>query len=149
MTAAIHTNKGIMEFTFFMEDAPITVNNFITLAKKGYYDNITFHRVIPNFMIQTGDPTGTGSGGPGYTIADELTGNNQYHDRGVLSMANTGRPNSGGSQFFICHTRDTTKHLDRKHTVFGKITNGDEIIDTIRQGDTIEKIVISEESTEA
>jgi peptidyl-prolyl cis-trans isomerase B (cyclophilin B) len=142
--AAIHTAKGIMEIQLFEEDAPLTVKNFIDLAGKGYYDNTVFHRVIPNFMIQGGDPTGTGSGGPGYTIPDELTGNNQYHDRGVLSMAKTAQPNSGGSQFFICHTRESTKHLDRKHTVFGKVIVGDEVIDQIRQGDKIEKIVVSE-----
>ena len=99
-TAEIHTEKGIIEVSFYEEDAPITVDNFVKLSQKGYYDNTTFHRVIPNFVIQGGDPTGTGSGGPGYTIPDEVTGNNQYHDRGVLSMAKTAAPNSGGSQFF-------------------------------------------------
>ncbi len=143
-TAEIHTEKGVMKIQFFEADAPITVANFVTLAEKGYYDGTIFHRVIPNFMIQGGDPTGTGSGGPGYTIADELTGGNQYHDRGVLSMANTGRPNSGGSQFFICHNRTGTQHLDRKHTVFGKVYEGIELVDQIRQGDKIIKIVIGE-----
>lgn len=144
MTAEIHTTKGVMKIQFFEEDAPKTVANFVTLAKKGYYDNSIFHRVIADFMIQGGDPTGTGRGGPGYTIEDELTGNNQYHDRGVLSMANTGRPNSGGSQFFICHNRSNTKHLDRKHTVFGKVYEGIDIVDEIKQGDKIFKIVIDE-----
>lgn len=144
MTAEIHTAKGVMKIEFFEEDAPKTVENFVSLAKKGYYDNTIFHRVIADFMIQGGDPTGTGRGGPGYTIEDELTGNNQYHDRGVLSMANTGRPNSGGSQFFICHNRSNTKHLDRKHTVFGKVYEGIDIVDEIKQGDKILKIVINE-----
>jgi peptidyl-prolyl cis-trans isomerase B (cyclophilin B) len=142
--AEIHTEKGVMKIQFFEADAPITVTNFVTLATKGYYDGTIFHRVIPDFMIQGGDPTGTGTGGPGYTIADELAGGNQYHDRGVLSMANTGRPNSGGSQFFICHNRKNTQHLDRKHTVFGKVYEGIEFIDQIRQGDKIVKIVVSE-----
>ncbi len=134
-----------MTIEFFEKDAPKTVENFITLAKKGYYDGIKFHRVIPNFMIQGGDPTGTGSGGPGYTIPDELTGDNQYHDRGVLSMANTGRPNSGGSQFFICHNRQNTAHLDRKHTVFGKVVDGLDVVDQIRQGDKINSITVLED----
>ena len=146
MTAEIHTEKGVMKLQFFEEDAPKTVENFVTLAKKGYYDNTIFHRVIADFMIQGGDPTGTGRGGPGYTIEDELTGNNQYHDRGVLSMANTGRPNSGGSQFFICHNRQNTKHLDRKHTVFGKVYEGLDLVDAIRQGDKVLKIVINEDN---
>lgn len=142
--AEIHTKKGIMKINFFEKDAPNTVKNFITLAEKGFYNGLTFHRVIPNFMIQGGCPDGNGSGGPGYNIDCELTGDNQYHDRGVLSMANTGRINTGGSQFFICHTRQTTKHLDRKHTVFGKVVEGLDVIDTIRQGDVMEKVVISE-----
>ena len=145
-TAELHTNKGVMKIEFFEEDAPLTIENFLTLAQKGYYDNVTFHRVIPDFMIQTGDPTGTGSGGPGYTIPDELTGKNQFHDKGVVSMANTGRPNSGGSQFFICYNRQNTKHLDRKHTVFAKVTDGLEVVDLIRQGDVIEKIVVNAEA---
>lgn len=135
-----------MTIEFFEKDAPQTVANFVKLAKSGYYDGVKFHRVIPNFMIQGGDPTGTGSGGPGYTIPDELTGDNQYHDRGVLSMANTGRPNSGGSQFFICHNRQGTAHLDRKHTVFGKVTDGIDIVDQIKQGDKIQSITITDEA---
>ena len=128
---------------FFEEDAPNTVKNFTDLAKKGFYDGLTFHRVIPNFVIQGGCPNGIGNGGPGYTIKCELTGNNQYHDRGVLSMAHAGR-DTGGSQFFICHNRERTKHLDRNHTVFGKVVEGLEVIDQIRQGDTITKIVVNE-----
>ncbi|MBO0930444.1 peptidylprolyl isomerase [Fibrella sp. HMF5036] len=142
----MRTNKGTMTIEFFEKDAPQTVANFVKLAKSGYYDGVKFHRVIPNFMIQGGDPTGTGSGGPGYNIPDELTGDNQYHDRGVLSMANTGRPNSGGSQFFICHNRQGTAHLDRKHTVFGKVVDGLDVIDQVQQGDKIESIAITEEA---
>ncbi len=144
MTAEIHTDKGVMKVVFFAEDAPKTVENFVKLAKSGYYDGIVFHRVIPNFMVQTGDPTGTGSGGPGYTIPCELTANNQYHDRGVLSMAHRGL-NTGGSQFFICHNRTNTQHLDRKHTVFGKVVEGLDVIDQIRQGDRMTKVVVIEE----
>jgi peptidyl-prolyl cis-trans isomerase B (cyclophilin B) len=143
-TAEIHTNKGVMKVKFFETDAPIAVKNFTDLAKKGFYDGLTFHRVIPNFMIQGGCPNGIGNGGPGYTIKCELTGDNQYHDRGVLSMAHAGR-NTGGSQFFICHSRDNTKHLDRNHTVFGKVYEGLDVIDKIRQDDVMEKIVINEE----
>jgi len=142
-TAEIHTAKGIMKVEFFEKDAPKTVENFITLAKKGFYDGLTFHRVIPNFVIQGGCPTGNGTGGPGYKIDCELDGDNQYHDKGVLSMAHAGR-NTGGSQFFICHNRENTKHLDRRHTCFGKILEGVEAIDLIRQGDIIEKIVVTE-----
>lgn len=139
--AEIHTKKGVMKIQFYDEDAPNTVDNFINLAEKGFYDGLIFHRVIPNFMIQGGCPNGIGSGGPGYQINCELTGQNQYHDRGVLSMAHAGR-NTGGSQFFICHTRETTKHLDRNHTVFGKVYEGLEVIDSIRQGDVMDKVVI-------
>jgi len=142
--AEIITSKGVMKLDFFEADAPKTVKNFIDLSKKGFYDGVTFHRVIPNFVIQGGDPTGTGAGGPGYKIDCELTGNNQYHDRGVLSMAHAGR-NTGGSQFFVCHSRDNTAHLDRNHTVFGKVYEGLEVIDAIRQGDKIETIRIIDE----
>ncbi|OFX21756.1 MAG: cyclophilin [Bacteroidetes bacterium GWA2_31_9b] len=144
MKAEIITAKGTMMVNFFEEDAPGTVANFVKLSKQGYYDGLTFHRVIPNFVIQGGCPEGTGMGGPGYTIKCELTGNNQYHDRGVLSMAHAGR-NTGGSQFFICHSRENTQHLDRNHTCFGKVYEGIEVIDAIRQGDVIEKIIIHEE----
>lgn len=141
--AEIHTAKGVMKIEFFEQDAPNTVANFIKLAESGFYNGVTFHRVIPNFVIQGGDPTGTGAGGPGYKINCELTGNNQYHDRGVLSMAHAGR-NTGGSQFFICHSRDNTAHLDRNHTCFGKVVEGLEVIDQIRQGDVMDKVVILE-----
>jgi peptidyl-prolyl cis-trans isomerase B (cyclophilin B) len=144
LTAEIHTGKGVMKVKFYEEDAPKTVANFVKLAEEGFYDGLTFHRVIPNFVIQGGCPDGTGAGGPGYTIKCELDGNNQYHDRGVLSMAHAGR-NTGGSQFFICHSRDNTAHLDRNHTCFGKVYEGVEVIDAIRGGDEIEKILIFEE----
>ncbi|PKP37700.1 MAG: peptidyl-prolyl cis-trans isomerase [Bacteroidetes bacterium HGW-Bacteroidetes-15] len=147
-TAEIHTPKGVMKVKFFEEDAPNTVDNFIKLAESGYYDGLAFHRVIPNFVIQGGCPFSkditdrrVGTGGPGYSIDCELDGDNQYHDKGVLSMAHAGR-NTGGSQFFICHSRDNTSHLDRNHTCFGKVYEGIEVIDQIRQGDSIEKIVI-------
>jgi peptidyl-prolyl cis-trans isomerase B (cyclophilin B) len=139
--AEIHTEKGIMKVEFYESDAPKTVENFISLANKGFYDGLNFHRVIPNFVIQGGCPEGTGAGGPGYSIDCELDGGNQYHDRGVLSMAHAGR-NTGGSQFFICHSRENTAHLDRQHTCFGKVYEGLNVIDDIRQGDRIEKIVI-------
>jgi peptidyl-prolyl cis-trans isomerase B (cyclophilin B) len=141
--AEIHTKKGVMKIQFFEKDAPNTVKNFQTLAEKGFYNGLIFHRVIPNFMIQGGCPNGIGNGGPGYHIDCELTGGNQYHDRGVVSMAHAGR-NTGGSQFFICHNRENTQHLDRKHTVFGKVYEGIEVIDQIRQGDVMEKVVVVE-----
>lgn len=142
-TAEIITAKGTMKVEFYEKDAPNTVQNFVDLAKKGFYDGLTFHRVIPNFVIQGGCPVGNGSGGPGYKIKCELEGENQYHDRGVLSMAHAGR-NTGGSQFFICHSRDNTAHLDRNHTCFGKVVEGLDVIDSIKAGDKIEKIVVSE-----
>jgi peptidyl-prolyl cis-trans isomerase B (cyclophilin B) len=144
LKASIHTEKGVMKVEFFEKDTPKTVKNFVDLARKGFYDGLTFHRVIPEFVIQGGCPHGTGSGGPGYTIPCELDGDNQYHDRGVLSMAHAGR-DTGGSQFFICHNRQNTQHLDRKHTCFGKVVEGLEVIDDIRVGDKIEKIVVEEE----
>ena len=144
MTAEIHTEKGLMKVEFYEKDAPNTVKNFVDLSKKGFYDGLTFHRVIPNFVIQGGCPNGIGNGGPGYKIDCELDGDNQYHDRGVLSMAHAGR-NTGGSQFFICHSRQNTAHLDRNHTCFGKVVEGVDIVDEIRQGDKIEKIVIIED----
>lgn len=142
-TAEIHTNKGILKLEFFEKDAPKTVENFTKLAKEGYYDGLTFHRVIPDFVIQGGCPNGDGTGGPGYEIDCELDGDNQYHDKGALSMAHRGR-NTGGSQFFICHNRQNTQHLDRNHTVFGKVVEGLELIDQIHQGDVMEKVIVSE-----
>lgn len=133
-----------MTVQFYDKDAPNTVANFLKLAKEGYYDGVTFHRVINDFVIQGGDPTGTGAGGPGYQIDCELTGDNQYHDRGVLSMAHAGR-NTGGSQFFVCHSRNNTSHLDRNHTCFGKVIENVDVVDDIRQGDKILGIEITEE----
>jgi peptidyl-prolyl cis-trans isomerase B (cyclophilin B) len=141
--AIIHTEKGDMKIEFFHEDAPNTVANFIKLAESGYYDGLTFHRVIPDFVIQGGCPHGTGTGGPGYKINCELDGNNQYHDRGVLSMAHAGR-NTGGSQFFICHSRNNTAHLDRNHTCFGKVVEGLDVIDQIGMGDKMTRVEIVE-----
>ncbi len=132
-----------MKIEFFEKDAPNTVKNFIDLANDGYYDGLTFHRVIPNFVIQGGCPKGDGTGGPGYQIDCELDGENQYHDRGVLSMAHAGR-NTGGSQFFICHNRDNVAHLDRNHTVFGKVIEGLDVIDQIKEDDVMEKVVVNE-----
>jgi peptidyl-prolyl cis-trans isomerase B (cyclophilin B) len=150
-TAEIHTARGLMKMSFYEKDAPATVENFVLLAQKGFYDGLAFHRVIPDFVIQGGCPYSkdmsdprVGTGGPGYKINCELNGENQYHDRGVLSMAHAGR-NTGGSQFFICHGRTNTSHLDRQHTCFGKVYEGLDVIDQIRQGDRIEKIIIKEE----
>jgi peptidyl-prolyl cis-trans isomerase B (cyclophilin B) len=140
----IHTDKGVMKIELFEQDAPNTVANFLKLVEQGFYNGVTFHRVIPDFVIQGGDPTGTGAGGPGYKIDCELTGENQYHDRGVLSMAHAGR-NTGGSQFFVCHSRNNTAHLDRNHTCFGKVVEGLEVIDAIRQGDAMTKVIVIEE----
>ncbi len=142
-TAEIVTAKGAMKVEFYEKDAPNTVKNFCDLAKKGFYDGLTFHRVIPDFVIQGGCPNGTGSGGPGYKIKCELTGGNQYHDKGVLSMAHAGR-DTGGSQFFIVLSRDHTAHLDGVHTCFGKVVEGLDVIDKIRQGDVIQKITVTE-----
>ncbi|WP_045465932.1 peptidylprolyl isomerase [Sporocytophaga myxococcoides] len=143
LKAEMHTSKGVMKIEFYEKDAPNTVKNFVKLSQMGFYDGLSFHRVIPNFVIQGGCPNGDGRGGPGYQIKCELDGENQFHDRGVLSMAHAGR-NTGGSQFFICHSRTNTKHLDRNHTCFGKVTEGVDIVDQIKQGDKIEKIVIIE-----
>jgi peptidyl-prolyl cis-trans isomerase B (cyclophilin B) len=141
MNAIIKTNKGEMKVEFYAEDAPKTVANFVKLAKDGFYNGLTWHRVLPDFVIQGGCPKGTGAGGPGYSIDCELDGNNQYHDRGVLSMAHAGR-NTGGSQFFICHSRNNTSHLDRNHTCFGKVIEGVDVVDKIRAGDSIDSIEI-------
>ena len=142
-TAEIQTEKGTMKVNFYDKDAPNTVANFVKLAKSGFYDGLTFHRVIPDFVIQGGCPNGIGSGGPGYKIKCELDGENQYHDRGVLSMAHAGR-DTGGSQFFVCHSRTNTAHLDRNHTCFGKVVEGVDVVDAIRQGDKMLKVIIHE-----
>jgi cyclophilin family peptidyl-prolyl cis-trans isomerase len=139
--AVIHTDKGIMKAELFEKETPITVENFTKLIKEGFYDGLIFHRVIPNFMVQAGCPNGRGDGGPGYTIKCETKAEKQFHDKGVLSMAHRG-PNTGGSQFFICHNRSNTQHLDGMHTAFGKVIQGIEVLDQIRQGDKIQKIEV-------
>lgn len=144
MHALISTEKGDMKVELFSADAPNTVANFVKLIKDGYYNGLTFHRVIPDFVIQGGCPDGTGAGGPGYSIDCELDGGNQHHDRGVLSMAHAGR-NTGGSQFFVCHSRTNTAHLDRNHTCFGKVVEGLDVIDDIRQGDKMLKVTVVED----
>jgi len=142
--AIINSEKGEMTVEFYDKDAPKTVANFIKLSEEGFYNGLTFHRVIPDFVVQGGCPQGTGVGGPGYKIDCELDGENQYHDKGVLSMAHAGR-NTGGSQFFICHSRSNTAHLDKNHTCFGRVIKGVEIIDDLRQGDQIIDISIIED----
>jgi peptidyl-prolyl cis-trans isomerase B (cyclophilin B) len=141
MKAIITTNKGVMNVDLYAKETPVTVENFTKLAKSGFYNGLTWHRVIPDFVIQGGCPTGTGTGGPGWTIPCEVTAEKQFHDRGVLSMAHAGR-NTGGSQFFVCHSRKNTAHLDRNHTCFGIVTEGLDVIDAIVPGDKIEKIEI-------
>jgi len=144
MKAVISTNKGQMHVALYDLDAPKTVANFVKLAESGFYTGLKWHRVIPDFVIQGGCPNGTGAGGPGYQIDCELDGENQFHDTGVLSMAHAGR-NTGGSQFFVCHSRRNTAHLDRNHTCFGKVTDGLDILDQIREGDSINSIEIIKE----
>lgn len=141
--AEITTNKGVIELELYPQHAPKTVNNFVFLAREGFYDGVTFHRVISNFMIQGGDPTGSGRGGPGYRFTDELKGNPLKHETGVISMANAG-PNTNGSQFFITH--GPQPHLDGKHTVFGQVANKKSmnVVNAIRQGDVMERVTISE-----
>lgn len=142
-TAEIKTKYGVMKVEFYDKDAPKTVANFVKLSKDGFYDGLTFHRVIPDFVVQGGCPDGTGAGGPGYSIDCELDGDNQHHERGVLSMAHAGR-NTGGSQFFISHDRTNVAHLDRNHTCFAKVVENVDIVDQIQAGDQIEKITITE-----
>ncbi|MCA9930958.1 MAG: peptidylprolyl isomerase [Anaerolineales bacterium] len=137
----METNKGTIEIELFAKDAPKTVNNFVFLAREGFYDDVAFHRVISNFVIQGGDPTGTGGGGPGYRFEDETVGNPNKHGTGFLSMANAG-PNTNGSQFFITHSPQP--HLDGKHTVFGKVTSGMDVVNAIRQGDRMVKVTAME-----
>ena len=140
-SAAFNTSRGEILCELFAKDAPKTVNNFVFLAREKFYDGTVFHRVIPNFMIQGGDPTGTGSGGPGYQFADELKGNPHKHQVGSLSMANAG-PNTNGSQFFITHV--VTNWLDGKHTVFGKVLSGQEVVNAIQAGDELVSVTIRE-----
>ena len=135
----IQTNKGILNFELYDDETPGTVANFKKLVTAGFYNGLKFHRVIPNFMVQTGCPNGTGAGGPGWSINCETSGVKQIHDRGVMSMAHRGL-NTGGSQFFICHNRKGTAHLDGVHTCFGKLTDGFEILDAIRGDDIMEKV---------
>lgn len=142
--AIIETEKGTMKAELYSSETPITVENFEKLAQSGFYDSLTFHRVIPNFVIQGGCPIGNGAGGPGYKIQCETSAPRQYHDRGVLSMAHAGR-NTGGSQFFICHSRQNTSHLDGVHTCFGTVIEGVEVVDDIRPGDLILSIRVVEE----
>jgi peptidyl-prolyl cis-trans isomerase B (cyclophilin B) len=137
----ISTAKGEMIAELYDNETPITVNNFKDLIGKGFYNGLNFHRVLPDFVIQGGCPIGNGSGGPGYNIPCEVNADKQYHDRGVLSMAHAGR-NTGGSQFFICHSRNNTSHLDRNHTCFGKVIEGLDVIDSIQQGDKIIEITV-------
>jgi peptidyl-prolyl cis-trans isomerase B (cyclophilin B) len=140
ISGTLNTSKGEIAIEFFPKEAPVTVANFVNLAQRGYYDGLTFHRVINDFMIQGGDPTGTGMGGPGYKFQDECVATRRHETAGVLSMANAG-PGTNGSQFFITHV--PTPWLDGKHTVFGKVTEGQEVVNAIAQGDTITSITLS------
>jgi peptidyl-prolyl cis-trans isomerase B (cyclophilin B) len=149
--AEIQTEKGLMKVEFYEKETPKTVENFVKLAKEGFYNGLAFHRVIPDFVIQGGCPFSkdmsnprVGTGGPGYHIDCETNADRQYHDRGVLSMAHAGK-NTGGSQFFICHSRNNTAHLDGAHTCFGVVYEGLDVIDEIEAGDSIEKITIIED----
>jgi peptidyl-prolyl cis-trans isomerase B (cyclophilin B) len=137
----IETDKGTIKLELYPRHAPKTVNNFVFLARGGFYNGVTFHRVISNFMVQGGDPTGTGRGGPGYRFEDETKGNPLTHGTGVISMANAG-PNTNGSQFFITHAPQP--HLDGRHTVFGKVVEGQEVVNAIRQGDRMVTVEVEE-----
>ncbi len=137
---SMETSKGLIEIELYASAAPKTVNNFVFLAQEGFYDGVSFHRVIPDFVIQGGDPTGSGAGGPGYRFEDEFDGNPHQHERGTLSMANAG-PGTNGSQFFICHSPQP--HLDGRHTVFGKVTEGLDVVDKIQQGDAMIKVSVA------
>lgn len=139
--ATFDTSRGPIVCELFAKDAPNTVNNFVFLARDKFYDGTIFHRVIEDFMVQGGDPEGTGRGGPGYNFGDEVRNNPNKHQRGSLSMANAG-PNTNGSQFFITHV--VTNWLDGKHTVFGKVSSGQEVVDSIKQGDTLKSVTIQE-----
>ena len=141
-SVTIETNRGDMVLELYPEHAPKTVNNFVFLAQEGFYDGIVFHRVINDFMIQGGDPTGTGRGGPGYSFEDEVAENPLTHETAVISMANSG-PNTNGSQFFITHSPQS--HLNGMHTVFGKVVEGKEIVNTIQQGDKMLKVTVADD----
>lgn len=140
-SVTMETSRGIIELECYPQHAPKTVNNFVFLAREGFYDGVTFHRVIGDFVIQGGDPTGTGRGGPGYRFEDELAGNPLMHEAKVISMANAG-PDTNGSQFFITHSPQP--HLNGKHTVFGKVVAGQDVVDTIRQGDRMVSVSVRE-----
>ncbi len=137
----METSRGTLELELYPQYAPITVNNFVFLTEQGFYDGVSFHRVIDNFVIQGGDPTGTGRGGPGYRFEDELVGNPLKHETGVISMANAG-PNTNGSQFFITHAPQP--HLDGKHTVFGKVVGGQDVIYEIQTGDEMAAVTVEQ-----
>lgn len=139
--ATVETNRGTLELELYAQHAPKTVNNFVFLAGEGFYDGVAFHRVISNFMVQGGDPAGTGRGGPGYRFEDEVKDNPLIHEAGVISMANAG-PNTNGSQFFITHSPQP--HLNGRHTVFGKVIQGQDVVNAIRQGDTMNTVTIRE-----
>jgi peptidyl-prolyl cis-trans isomerase B (cyclophilin B) len=139
--ATLETSRGTIVVDLFPKEAPKTVNNFVFLARDGFYDGTVFHRVISNFMIQGGDPTGTGRGGPGYRFEDETKGSPHKHKAGSLSMANAG-PNTNGSQFFITHV--VTDWLDGKHTIFGQVRSGQDVVDSVKQGDTLKSVKINE-----
>jgi len=140
LSVSIETSRGVVELELYDQETPITVANFVNLAERGYYDGLTFHRVIPEFMVQGGCPQGTGTGGPGYKFADEIVPSLKHNAPGVLSMANAG-PGTNGSQFFITHV--PTPWLDGKHTVFGKVTKGQDVIDSIKGGDLIKKVTVN------
>jgi peptidyl-prolyl cis-trans isomerase B (cyclophilin B) len=140
-TATFETSRGAIVCDLFAKDAPVTVNNFVFLAREKFYDGTVFHRVIQNFMVQGGDPTGSGRGGPGYRFEDEVKNNPHKHKVGTLSMANAG-PGTNGSQFFITHV--ATDWLDGKHTVFGQVRNGQDVVNQIQQGDQLKSVSIQE-----
>lgn len=140
-TATIKTNKGDITVELYPDAAPKTVNNFVFLAQDGFYDGVTFHRVISGFVAQGGDPTGTGRGGPGYQFEDEVQGNPHTHEAGTLSMANAG-PNTNGSQFFIVY--EPQPHLNGKHTVFGQVVDGMDVARSLEEGDTMHEVVVEE-----
>jgi peptidyl-prolyl cis-trans isomerase B (cyclophilin B) len=139
--ATVETERGDIELELYPEHAPKTVNNFVFLAGEGFYDGVIFHRVIANFVVQGGDPTGTGSGGPGYRFEDEVKGNPLKHETGVISMANAG-PNTNGSQFFVTHSPQP--HLNGRHTVFGKVVEGMDVVHAVHQGDVMTRVTVRE-----
>lgn len=145
MTVTIKTNKGDIQIEMFGDKTPLTVANFVNLSRRGYYDDLVFHRVIADFMVQGGDPTGTGMGGPGYKFEDEFHPELKHDRPGILSMANAG-PGTNGSQFFITHV--VTDWLDGRHSVFGKVIAGQDVVDSIAQGDKIEEVIVDGEDTD-